>query len=461
MRPLLRRLSPTLVAGLLAALWVLGNLDAPLVEDGLFWWVPKALLAVEQGPRTVLAHTLPGVMESGLAITGTPPQWSGGLPDYAHPPLWYWWLSLFLALSPTVAAVHLACLIPAVLAASGFAALGARVGHRWSGLGVLCLPPVLAQMLRPDLDLPLLAVFPWALLALLDRRWRHFAVLGFLAPWCKEPGVILAAPAVLAALSDRTVRIEALAPLLGLGTWALVHGGLASPESMPNGLDGYWTDLGLSARILFFEQGRWLLLLGLWGLWKRGALRDRSIVLGGLVLTWWLFFAAVGFFAGRGTLDTLTHVRYFLPGMAVATVLLGRRWPFLPLLGLVWLRARSPFGPEASLYGVDAARAEQAAATDVAGAIAEGHRVWVGSYQAAGLSQPWAGVVDEAVGPVQIYALGTDPRQLEGGDVLFVAAYGEPAGSLLKAVKLEERGRWVRGEAVVRAYDVLGRWDED
>ena len=178
------------------------------------------------------------------------------------------------------------------------------------------------------------------------------------------------------------------------------------------------------------------------------------------MLTWWLFFAAVGFFAGRGTLDSLTHVRYFLPGMAVATVLLGRRWPWLPLLGLVWLRARSPFGPEASLYGLDAARAERDAVPAVQQALAEGHRVWVGSYQAAGLSQPWAGMVEEPVGPVQIYALGTDPRQLQAGDVLFVAAYGEPAGSLLKAVRREARGEWSRGEATVVAWEVLGRWDE-
>lgn len=455
-----RLISPPLVAGLLAAAWVLLNLDAPLVEDGLFWWVPKGLLAAELGPRTVLAHTLPAVMEPGLAVTGTPPQWTGGLPDYAHPPLWYWWLGLFLAAAPTVQAVHLACLPPAVLAAAGFAALGARVGHRWSGLGVLSLPPVLAQMLRADLDLPLLAVFPWALLALLDRRWRRFAVLGFLAPWLKEPGVILAAPAVLACLSDRTVRLEALAPLLGLGTWALVHGGLAQPESLPTGLEGYWGDLGIAARILFFEQGRWLLLLGLYGLWQRGALRDRTVILGGLVVTWWVFFSAVGFFAGRGTLDSLTHVRYFLPGMAVATVLLARRWPWLPLLGLVYLRARSPFGPEASLYGLDAARAERDAVPALEAALAEGGRVWVGSYQAAGLSQPWAGIVEEPVGPVQIYSLGTDPRLLQAGDVLVVAAYGEPAGSLLRAVQTRERGRFQRGDAEVRLLDVVARWDE-
>jgi len=455
----LRRHAPALTAAAIAAAWVLLNLDAPLVEDSLFWWVPKGLLAAQDGPGIVLAGELPASM-AGAQITGMPPQWTGGLPNYAHPPLWYWWLGLWMGDAPSLTRVHLATLLPTVAMAVGFALLGGRLGHRWSGLTVLALPPVLAQVLRADLDLPLLAVFPWALLALLDRRWQSFALLGFLAPWLKEPGVILAAPAVLVCIADRQPRLAALSPLLGLGAWALVHGGLAQPERLPFSLTGWLTDLGLAGRILFWEQGRGLLLLGLWGLWQRGATRERAMVLGGLVLTWWIFFATVGFFAGRGSLDTLTHVRYFLPGMAVAAVLLSRRWPLLALPGLWFAWQPNAFGPEASVYGIDAARAEREAAPWIVEQVDEGRRVWVGSYQAAGLSQPWAGIVDEPVGSVQIYALGTDPRALEGGDLLVVAAYGEPAGALLRAVQHEQVEEWTVRQATVRAFEVTRRWDQ-
>lgn len=438
--------APAVVVGGIALLWVLVHLDAPLVEDGLFWWVPKGLLAAERGPRLVLAGDLPRIVADFAARAGVlPHQWSGGLPDYAHPPLWYWWLGLFLRVSPTARAVHLACLVPAVLAAAGFGALGARLGHRWAGLAVLCLPPVLAQFLRADLDLPLLAIVPWAMLALVDRRWRTFAVLGFLAPWLKEPGVLLVVPAVWVAGAERRWRGAVLAPLLGLGSWALVHGGLARPESLPHSAVEFFRDVPLAARIVFWEQGRWLMLAGLPLLFRRGEIAV-------LVGAWVVFFAVVGFFAAGGA-QPYTHVRYFLPGMAVAAVAMAGRWPALALLGFGWLHARSPFGPEASLFGIDAARAGSDAAAWL-GQEATHRPVWVGSYLAASLTQPWAGAVLAPVMGLHAYGPDTRPDEVPSGAVIVQSAYGEPLDALEHGLSLRAIRHWTRGEATVTAWTV-------
>lgn len=484
---------PTVVAGLLAAAVVLVGLDQPLVEDGLFWWVPQGLWVAERGPAWSPAGELPVAVAAPLQGHEAVPQWAAGLPDYDHPPPWFWWLGLFLAASPTVQAVHLACLLPAVLAATGWVAVAARLGRPWAGLAPLGLPPVLAQLLRPDLDLPLLAIVPWALAAMLDRRWARAAALGLLAPWCKEPGVLLAAPAALAALvalgSPRRASappralgpaLAAAAPLLGLGLWRLVHGRLASPERLPDGLSAWLVDLGVVARLALWEQGRWLLLVGLlgWG-WRlrrgrlsageparKDQLAARIGLLAGFALTWLAFFAGVGFFATRDDAQSLTHVRYFLPGLAALAVLAcaalpPRLGPALALPGLLWLTARSPFGPEASLFGAQAVRAEADATAFVAQALADGRTVWVGSYQAAALLQPWAGVTvrpppptTPAGGRLRIYAQATDPRALQPGDLLLAAAYGEPTGALERAWTWEEVAAWTRGEARVVAYEV-------
>lgn len=473
-------LLPTAVAGVVAAAVVLAGLDQPLVEDGLFWWVPQGLWVAEHGPAWSPAGELPAAVAVPLAGHEGIPQWAAGLPDYDHPPLWFWWLGLFLSASPTVQAVHLACLLPAVLAATGWVAVAARLGRPWAGLAPLCLPPVLAQLLRPDLDLSLLAVVPWALAAMLDRRWARAAVLGLLAPWCKEPGVLLAAPAGLAALAAMPTPRRALgpalaaaAPLLGLGLWRLVHGRLAAPERLPDGLLAWLADLGVVARLALWEQGRWLLGVGLvaWA-WRLGRGRGgggepaRVALLSAFVLTWLAFFAAVGFFATRDAEQSLTHVRYFLPGLAALAVLAGavlppRLGPALALPGLLWLTARSPFGPEASLFGAQAARAERDAAPYVAQALAEGRTVWVGSYQAAALLQPWAGVTARppppttpAGGRLRIYAEATDPRALAPGDLVLAAAYGEPTGALERAWTWQEVAAWTRGQARVVAYEV-------
>lgn len=448
--------APRLVAALVAAAVVLGNLDAPLVEDSLFWWVPKALLAAEVGPQATFAHVLPDAIAAPLTPETTPPQWAGGLPDYAHPVLWYLWMALFLSVSQTVEAVHLACLLPAVVAAVGLVELGGRLGNRWAGLAALCLPPVLVQFLRPELDLPLLAIVPWAMVALLDGNWVVFAILGFLAPWMKEPGVLLAAPAVVRAFRERRLEWRALTPLLGLGAWGLVHGGLAQPERLPTTvLDWLTRDLWLAVRIVLLEQGRWLLLLAIpltWRRWRGPA----PLVTGSLVVVWVGFFATIGFFAASGAAELNTHVRYFVPGMAVAAVLLCVRWPFLALPGLIWLYARSPFGPEASHFGLDAARTEHAAAPWLAAQLDAGQRVWVGSYQAAGLTQPWAGIVDEPVTGFRVYSMDTHPTELEAGDLVALAAYGEPAGRLERGLTWEEAEAWTHRDATLRVVRVTG-----
>lgn len=467
-----RRGLPAALAVGIAAAAVLAGLDAPLVEDSLFWWVPQGLWVAEHGLAWSPAGELPSAVARPLAGHDPIPQWGSGIPDYHHPPLWFWWLGLFLAASPTVTAVHLALLLPAGLAALGFVRLAERLGSPWAGLAPLALPPVLAQMQRPELDLPLLAVCPWVLLALIDERWRTAAVLGALAPWCKEPGVLLAAPACLAALGGRGPRggraLAALAPLLGLLAWRLVHGPLASPERLPASLGAWLVDLLVVARLALVEQGRWALLLGLPPLLlalhrRRVAARPAALLLV-FALVWLAFFAAVGFFATRDAERSLTHVRYFLPGLAALAVLLSSRLPALALPGLLHLFAPSPFGPEASLFGPHAARAERLAAPWILEQLAEGRTVWVGSYQAAGLLSPWAGIHPGPVpartpagGRLRIYAEATDPRAPAPGEIVLQAAYGEPLGALERALELRALERWTSREATVTAWLVVAR----
>jgi len=451
---------------------VLLGLNVPLVEDGLFWWVPQGAWVAEHGAALSPAGDLPSTLAAALQGHDPIPQWSAGLPDYDHPPLWFWWLGLFLSVSPTVQAVHLALLLPAVIAARGWVAVAERLGSPWAGLAPLCLPPVLAQLWRPELDLPLLAVVPWALVALNDRRWGAALALGLLAPWCKEPGVLLAAPACLAALSSpgpRLARLGAgLAPLAGLGLWRLVHGRLASPERLPADLGSWLVDLGVVARLALVEQGRFLLILGLPLLLlhlRRQPQRLRpALLLGAFSLVWLAFFAAVGFFATRDSEQSLTHVRYFLPGLCALAVLLVSRLPPLALPGLLFLSARSPFGPEASFYGLQAGLAERDAAPWILEQVHQGRTVWIGSYQAAALLSPWGGVAEgpvparsEGGGRLRIYAEATDPREPAPGDIVVEAAYGEPLGALERALELSALGAWARGEATVRAWQVQAR----
>lgn len=445
----------------LAVAWGLWGLDAPLVEDSLFWWVPKALLVAEQGPGVVLAGPLPAAVQAGLTPETTPPQWAGGLPDYAHPTLWYTVLGAALAIAPEASAlttIHLVCTAVFAVAALGFVALGERLGAPWAGLAPLLLPPVLAQAWRPELDLPLLAAVPWALVALLRGHWGAFAALSALSVWCKEPGVLLVAPAVWRLWRERRLRWEAAAPLLALGLWGLVHGGLAGAETLPTSPMRWLTwNLPLSLRLAVWEQGRLLLLaaapLALWG--RLGSLPHQlALVLG---LTWVGFFSVVGFSTGSSPGFVLTHVRYFVPGIAVLAVVVAGRWPVLAVPGLLWLHARSPYGPEASLWGIDVARAEAQAAAWIAQRPPSASTVWVGSYTAAAVTQPWAGRIDPPLEGFAMYNQSTDPAALSVGDVVLVADYGEPAGRLERGLTWVPSQTWTVHDASVRAFTITAR----
>ena len=430
------------IGAIAAAAWILLNWDAPLLEDSLFWWVPKGIKAGETGFPLVPAGDLPAAMNP---LSFQLPQWAGGLPDYGHPPLWYWWLGMWTQLGVDLDAIRMATLLPAMAAGAGFAALGKRLGSAWAGLAVFGLPPFLAQLLRPELDLPLLAIIPWALIALMDRAWARFAALSALATLCKEPGVLLAAPAVVVALHERRWRWAALTPLVALFGWGLLHGWMAKPERLPDGLIGWLTDLGSVAFIAFIAQGRFVLLTGI--------LRFRNApALAAFVGTWLVFFSFVGFFANRGTADAYTHVRYLLPGIAVAAVVLAQRRPWLAALGLWWLNSASPYGPEASMFGIHQARAERRAVDWVDQQLRDGRVVWVGTHQAAGLLEPWAGIADKAVTGFRIYDVNTTASEVLPGHIVMDVAYGEPSGAVLTGRAKDALEEWRVHDGRVTAW---------
>ncbi len=436
-----------ILGALLAAAWVFVHFDAPLVEDSLFWWIPKALKAGEAGFPISPSGTLPAAMSTGILGQSNIPQWSGGLPDYGHPPLWYWWVGMWTMNGATLTSIRLATLLPAMAAGAGFVTLGRRLGNGAAGFAVFAMPPFLAQLLRPELDLGLIAVVPWALLALLDRAWLRFSLLSALAVGIKEPGVLLVVPALLTAYQERKLRLAALTPLLAIGTWAWIHGGLAQPERLPDGVVGWATDLLTVLFILFVTQARFLLLLGI-------ARFARERILTSFVLIWILFFATVGFFANRGTSDMFTHVRYLLPGLLVAVVILAQKRPWLAAFGLIFLHSSSAFGPEASMYGIDQAKAEKQAAEWIKTQAEAGETIWVGTHQAAGLSQPWAGIVNEPIEQVQIYGMSTQSTQIKAGDIVLETAYGEPSGAILTGRDKVQITEWNTHDGQVIAWRI-------
>jgi hypothetical protein len=434
------------LGALIAALWVGLHHDVPLVEDSLFWWVPKGILAGETGFPLSPAQSLPSAMTAAATQL---PQWSGGLPDYGHPPLWYWWLGLFTQGGASLGAIRAATLLPAMAAGAGFVALGKRMGLGGAGFAVFALPPFLAQLIRPELDLPLLALVPWALIALLDRAWGRYALLAGLAAATKEPGVLLVAPALVAAHAERRWRIAAITPLLVLGGWAWIHGWMAKPERLPDGVFGWGQDFLTVLFIVFIAQGRFVLLVGIKNLFK-------DHVIASFVVTWVIFFSTVGFFANSGTADLYTHVRYLLPGLAVAAVVLAGHRPWLAIVGLFFIHTASDFGPEASMFGSDQARSEQQAAPWISDQVDAGERIWVGTHQAAGLTQPWAGTISHPVDGIHIYSIDTPAVAVRAGDIVMEVAYGEPAGSLLTGRKKTEVGQWTVHDGWVKAWRIGG-----
>jgi hypothetical protein len=453
-----RRHLPPLLSALVAVGAVLVGLDAPLVDDSMFWWVPKALLVAEQGPSWVLAGDLPAAALPELPL---PPQWSGGLPDYGHPPFWFWYLGAWLKLlGPTHTAVHLAAVPVAALFGAGVAALLRRLGGQaaaWAAPAVVLLPPAVAQLQRADTDLPLMALSIWAVVAILDRRDLAFAGWSVLAVASKEPGVLLSAPMVAAMLLDRRWSWTWLAPPLALGVWAGIHysqagWALAGSERLPESAGVWLRDLGSVLWLMAADQWRWVLIpAAAFGL-VRGAPRRRAYLLvAAHALTQWGFYGTLNFLGGIDRVDAYTHIRYLLPG----TVAFACLWvaplpavggPLLALVCLLHLHSPSPRGPEASLYGVDVARAVRAAAPTLEASLAAGEPVWAGSYAWTALTRPYAGTVEAPLEGLGMYALGTEPTDVRG--LVLHAAVGEPLGRLQELELLEVREFTVhRGQA--------------
>lgn len=448
---------PELLASVLASAIVLLNLDAPLVEDGLFWWVPKAMLAAERGPLWVMNH-LP---EAARPMAELPPQWQAGLPDYGHPPLWFWYMGLWIKLlGPHPLAVHIGALPLAALMGWGLVALGRAAGGEHGARAAIVLPllpPVAANLLRADTDLPLMALTPWALWAILNRREGLFALTAALATGCKEPAVLLAGPALLANLIDRRPGYGWLWPPMVLAAWAGLHHAetgwyLAGSERLPETFGGWLHDLGSVTRIVALSQGRWIALpLAAWGLTRRPV--DRAVlILGAHTLIQILFFGTLNFLGGIDRIDAHTHVRYLIPAMLGGGSLALALSPVaaipVGILSFMHLHSASADGPEASLYGLDVARAARLAAPRVA---ALSRPVWVGSYMWTQYTRPYAGVVEVPIDGLSLYAYGTDPATVSGWVV--ESCEGEPLGRLQELPLELEETLWVQ-EAWVRLYRV-------
>ena len=438
---------------------VLAGWDAPLTGDSLFWWVPKALLVAEHGPSLVLAGDLPTAARPDLPL---PPQWGDGLPDYGHPPLWYWWLGAFLAvLGPTHHAVHAAALLPAALLGWGVHGLVRRAAgpeRARFAPALLLFPPVVALLQSADTDLPLLALTPWALIAALDRKDGWFAVVAAVATACKEPGILLVVPLGLCMLLDRRWSWAWLAPLATLAGWAALHHAetgwaLAGSERLPESVGGWLRDLASAAWILVGEQGRWLLVLvAAWGVRRRPPRRRALLVLLGFGAAWWLFFGTLNFLGGLDRADTHTHVRYFAPGLvalgAAAVACTPVAAGVAALTSLLFLHQPSTWGPEASLWGIDTARAVRDAAEELPG------DTQVGTYAYVQLTRPYAAGVDLGE-DVSFYAFGTRPE--DAADHLLHADVGEPLGRL-QELDLVEQDTWKVHSGGARLYRVERRW---
>jgi hypothetical protein len=443
----MRRLTPEIFAALFAGLIVCFALGVPLMDDDLFWWTPKALLVAESGPSWVLSGELPASLLPELDV---PRQWEGGLPDYGHPPLWFWWLGAWLkVLGASARSVHLAVLPVALATGWGLAALLRRMGGvraAWTASAILICPPIVAQLWRGDTDVGLLALTTWALVALMDGRWARFAVLGALATWVKEPGVLLVVPAIVACRLERRFRWQAVVPLAALLAWGLLHKiqagwAFAGAERIPENLISWITDIGAVTWLVLGAQGRFLIWpFAAWGIWKAAGPRRGAWIVGSFTLVQIGFFGSINFLGGVERADSYTHVRYLGPGLSsgAAVGVAANPWAAVPLsVASLWnLKKAHKRGPEASLCGAETAlalRAFHEAVPSVDGPL------WVGSYAYAQLTRPVAGVVKTPRLNLMVFGPDTVP-EVVSGHVLH-AAYGEPLGRL-QELGLEEVGRW-------------------
>lgn len=446
----MRRLTPEIFAALLGALIVCFALGVPLMDDDLFWWTPKALLVAESGPALILAGDLP---PSLLPELGLPRQWQGGLPDYGHPPLWFWWLGGWLKLlGASARVVHLAVLPVAAAIGWGLAALMRRLGgvrSAWGAGAILICPPIVAQLWRGDTDIGLLALSLWALVALVDGRWWRFALLGALATWVKEPGVLLVVPALVACRLERRLRWQALVPVLAFFAWGLVHKvmtgwAFAGAERTPESVLSWLSDLGAVAWLILGDQGRILIWpFAVWALWRASGPRRGAWIVGSFTVVQIGFFGSVNFLGGIERADQHTHVRYLVPGLSsgAAVGIAANPWAAIPLsVASLWNLKRShKRGPEASLCGAETAlalRAFHAAVPE--GALGE-EPLWVGSYAYAQLTRPVAGVVDRPRTGLRVFGPETDPAEVSG--YVLHGAFGEPLGRL-QELGMEEVRRW-------------------
>jgi hypothetical protein len=336
-----RRSSTLVVVALSIAVWAL-SWDLPALEDDKFWWIPQGLIELERGPTLFPTGDLPAaLLPAGLA---PPLQWTGGIPDYAHPPLFFLYLgSWYRAFGPGARSTHLALLPLAILLAIGTVRLGRRVADdreaTCAAALLLATPPVIAQLARADLDLALIAITPWALEALLARRRLRFALLAGAAAWIKEPGVLLAAPALVqAAAGPRRSRsgsiLAGLAPVAALGVWAALHRartgwGLADPERLAPDLVSHMHDLGQVARFILWEQGRGVLTAAavamgvLMAMGRRSVARAPLLVLASHTAIHILFFGTINFLGGDPLRPAGSHLRYLLPSLPSLLVLGG------------------------------------------------------------------------------------------------------------------------------------------
>lgn len=431
------------LGALIPVLWLATHWTAPLVEDALFWFVPTAIEESQSG----LALAVEGPLPDAVTVAGAPMphQWNDGLPDTAHPPLWFWWMALFLKTGVSLTAVRAACMLPAAIAGLGFVALAEAHGRAWAGLTVWAIPSVLAQLLRPELDLPLLACIPWALVAIRWNTWWLFAGVAAIATWCKEPGVLLVVPALVDGARRRNVRLQALAPLGAIAAWSLLHGGLAAATQTPTSITQFGANLLGIVQFVVFDQGRVLLLLG-------GAGLLAAPVETSLIATFCLFFASVRYDATAGTEDAFTHLRYLSPAVAIYVVVTAARLDYpVAIVQLYWLHRMHVHGPEGSMAGVDSAYADRAALQSITGS----ETAWVGSYTAAGVGRTWTGY--PATPGVKAYDFDTTPAQLATGDLLIASTYGEPSRRLEHGLKLQLVSSWSVGDAQTRVLRVLGQ----
>lgn len=431
-----------------------GGVGFPALEDDRFWWIPQAWIVVERGLSWVPAGALP----SGLLPPGgteVPPQWSQGVPDFGHPPLFFWCLGGWLRLWEWGGAVSAALggpspqpmvgvqvgLLPlALLAGFGIYRLSLHLLPPFSALLAtmlaLTMPPVEAQLSRADLDLALLAGLPWALSALLARRLWMFACLSLLLVWTKEPGVLLAsAPAIFLVRGwHRGAILRAWVgalPLLGLLSWAWLHRSLtgwalASPERVAPSLSLQLLDILRVGWFVLGEQGRagltLLALLGWLAARERGAAEHVSprarLLLSWQLFVWISFFGSVNFLGGDPARAAGGHWRYLAPILPLCAILglrggrdllawLVRRGAILTpalgtaallvvgctLLGVQRLDRHGPplGGVERNLFSRDLASAHRAALPMIQERLAAQNSVWVGSYAWVELTSPRLG----------------------------------------------------------------------